>query len=207
MKAANFSMSPARPPCSAPPMKAGAQPFYDLSIVSPDGGAVTSNCGRGDPEPQDRRPARHLAGGRRLARPESRYGARRPAALVAHGGAQGEALRLGVHRRVRPGGSGAARRQARGDALGKLRAPGPEVSSARGRRRFALRRRRQDLDLGGSNDRHRHGAGPGRSRPWRCHGEPDRAAFRALRSAARIPVAIQPAAAGPDRWQRRRSPR
>ena len=26
-------------------MKAGAQPFYDLSIVSPDGGAVTSNSG------------------------------------------------------------------------------------------------------------------------------------------------------------------
>ncbi len=173
--------------------------FYDLGIVSPDGGAVTSNAGvaiqsrkiGGQPD------TLLVAGGSRgLKAAMARDDLRR---WLRAGGAQGQALRLGVHRRVRAGGGGAAGRQARGDALGKLRAPGAGLPGARGRRRFALRRRRQDLDVGRRHDRHRHGAGAGRGRPWRCHGEPDRAALRALCPAARIPVAVQPAAAGPDR--------
>ena len=81
-----------------------AQPFYDLQHRVAGRRRRDVQRGRGDPEPQDRRPARHLAGRRRLARPEGRDGARRSAALAARRGAQGEALRLGVHRRLRAGG-------------------------------------------------------------------------------------------------------
>ena len=38
--------------------EAGGQPFYDLSIVSPDGGAVPSNAAWRS-RAADRRPARH----------------------------------------------------------------------------------------------------------------------------------------------------
>ena len=102
------------------------QPFYDLSIVSPDGGAVTSNAGvaiqsrkiGGQPD------TLLVAGGSRgLKAAMARDDLRRWLRTVAP---KAQALRLGVHRRVRAGGGRAARRQARGDPLGELRAPGPE---------------------------------------------------------------------------------
>ena len=54
---------------------AAEKPAYDLQIVSAEGGLVTTNCGVALQSQEDRRPARYVAGRRRLARAEGGDGA------------------------------------------------------------------------------------------------------------------------------------
>ena len=166
----------------------------------PTAALVASNCRRGAAEPEDRRPARHAAGRRRLARAEgammARQDVRRWLCKVAPGTTRYGSVCTGAFVLAA---AGSPRRQAGGDALGELRSPGRALSRAQRRCRSALRRRRQGLDLGRRHHRHRHGAGPGRGRSRRRHRQPDRAPLRALCPPAGLPVAVQPAPAGADR--------
>ena len=127
-RAASCSTSPVPPPCSARPTRRPRGPVYDLRIVSPDGGAVASNAGVAI---ESRRiggqPDTLLVAGGSLGLKAVMARAGR-AALALQGGAQGAALRLGLHRRLRAGGRGASGRQAGGDALGELRSAGRRVS-------------------------------------------------------------------------------
>ena len=124
------------------------QPFYDLSIVSPDGGAVTSNAGvaiqsrkiGGQPD------TLLVAGGSRgLKAAMARDDLRRWLRTVAPKARRFGSVCTGAFVLAAAGlldGKRVATHWASCERLAR------NVSCPRGRRRFALRRRRQDLDVG-----------------------------------------------------------
>jgi hypothetical protein len=134
---------------------------------------------RGRAVAEDRRPARYVAGRRRLARLKAAMmheGVRRWLRKVAP---RTRRYGLGLHRRrscsPRPACSTASVWRRTGRAAPVCRA----LSRRLGRRRGALCRRRQGLDLGRRHYRHRHGAGAGRGRSRRGGRQPDRPPLRA----------------------------